>query len=280
VRVWESYKLLTRQVLPVSHEPTGNLAPLIKNWCFLMRALSVLAALLLPASVLAQAGPPGWSLGAGVVVSESAYRGSDDRVIPIPAVRYESESLYLLGLEAGVHLQSSQRWRTELFLSARLDGADDIALVGSRADVERDDGVDLGLRLTYVAGATQIAATAKRDALGVSDGAELGVKVSRLFNVGRSFITPGIGVRFLDSRLANYYYGTLANEVIAGSPFYRPGSATVVEASVTALLPLQSSRWALFSQVTVSRLPGSLSDSPLVDQSTLGSFIAGATYQF
>ena len=246
-----------------------------------MRALLAFACLLLvPTALLAQGGPPGWSLGIGVVASETPYRGSDSRVFPIPAVRYESDTLYLLGLEAGLHLQSSGRWRTDLFLSARLDGADDIRPRSSVTDLERDDAADVGVRVTYLMGATSIATTVKRDALGVSDGSELGLKASRVYRWGRGFITPGIGVRFLDSRLANYYYGTLANEVAAGIPTYRPGSAAIAEVTVTALLPLEGNRWALFSQLGVSRLPSSLSDSPLIDRDTLASFITGATYQF
>lgn len=245
-----------------------------------MRAILAAALLVSPTPLLAQAGPPGWSLGVAVVASESAYRGSDSRIFPIPAIRYESETVYLLGLEAGAHLQASERWRTDLFLSARFDGADDIRPIGSIDDIERDDSADLGLRVSYLAGATTLAATLKRDALGVSDGSELGFEISRLFSVGPSFITPGIGVRLLDSRLANYYYGTLANESALGVPSYRPGSATVAEAVVTGLLPMRNSKWVLFSQISAERLSSTLGDSPLVDQDTLVSVIAGASYPF
>ncbi len=246
-----------------------------------MRNLAfTVALLLLPLTVSAQGGPPGLSLGAGLVLSDSAYRGSGSRFIPIPAVRYESESLYLLGLEAGLHVFTAERWQADVFASGRLDGADDIQLPGIASEVERDDAIDIGGRLTYRSGSTSVAATLKRDALGVSDGAELGIKASRVFAVGRGFITPSLGVRLLNARLADYYFGTLANEVAAGAAIYRPGSASIVEIGVTGLRPLQGGRWALFSQVTFGQLSDQLSDSPLLDSDTTGAVIAGATYQF
>ncbi len=246
-----------------------------------MRRLSLFVAVLSlsPFAAQAQQGPPGWSLGAGLVVSESAYRGSDTRIIPIPALRYESQSLYLLGLEAGFHVASSQLWQTDVFLSGRLDGADDIELSGLAADGERDDGLDVGARLTYRSGALSVSAVVKRDALGVSDGSELGLELSRVFNIGQSLITPSLGVRWLDHRLANYYYGTLVAEQTAGLASYQPGSGAIIDASIIGLRPLQGTRWALFSQISIGELSSDLGDSPLVDSNTVGTFIAGATYQ-
>lgn len=235
---------------------------------------------LTPICVSAQAGPPGWSAGAGLVVSKPAYRGSDTRIIPVPAVRYESARFYLLGLEAGVHLAGNEQWRTDVFLSGRLDGADDIDVIGLANRIERDDSLDLGARVTWRSGPMEVAATLKRDVLGVSDGSELGLKVSRVFSAGQTFLVPSLGVRWLDSAMTGYYFGTFGNEVAAGAPAYRPGSAAIAELGVTLLRPVQGTRWALFSQLTVGRLPGALADSPLVDTDTLGSFIAGATYQF
>ena len=87
-------------------------------------------------------------------------------------------------------------------------------------------------------------------------------------------------MRWLSSNLADYYYGTLASEVSAGAPYYRPGTVILPQLGISVFTPLGHSKWTLFTLFTTNFFPARLSDSPLVDGSTDSTFILGLSYHF
>lgn len=226
--------------------------------------------------------PPRWGLGIGTAVSDSVYAGEGTRVTPSPLITYEGERFFWRGIGGGAHLLRRGGFTIDATLSARMDGIDrddfgrtELAARGVNQALleDRDDALDLGLAAQWRGSFGQLELGVKGDVTGASKGYEASVKYGYPFNVGSTRITPHVGVSHLSKKLANYYYGTLPEEVARGVVNYQPGSAVVPRIGVDVMRPF-AGRWAVIGNVTYKRLPGKLSDSPLVEKDTNGSVSA------
>ncbi|SEN06920.1 outer membrane protein [Duganella sp. CF517] len=221
---------------------------------------------------------PRWGLGVGAAVSDSVYAGEGTRVTPFPLVSYEGERLFWRGISGGAHLLRSGGFTLDATLSARVDGIDrddfgrtELAARGVDRSLleDRDDGADLGLAGGWRGAAGQVEVGVKGDITSASKGYEASLKYGYPVQWGRTKITPNVGVSHLSKKLANYYFGTLPQEVARGLVDYRPGSATVARIGIDVVRPF-AERWVFIGNVSYKRLPGKLADSPLVEKDTDG----------
>lgn len=221
---------------------------------------------------------PRWGLGIGTAVSDTVYAGEGTRVTPFPLVTYEGERFFWRGISGGAHLVQGPAFTLDATLSARIDGIDrddfgmeELARNGiDRALLEdRDDALDLGLASTWRGAAGQLTIGVKGDVTGTSKGFEASVTYGYPFQWGGARITPNIGVSHLSKKLANYYYGTLPEEVARGVRSYQPGSAAIARVGIDVVRPF-ARRWAFIGNVSYRKLPGKLSDSPLLEKDTDG----------
>lgn len=231
------------------------------------------------AAPLAQAPAARWGLGIGAALSDSEYAGEGTRVTPFPLVSYEGPRFYWRGIKGGAHLLQRGGWSLDATLSARVDGVDrddlgvrELAERGvERALLEdRDHGLDLGLAAGWRGAAGQLDLDIKGDITGTSKGVEATLRYGYPLQWGRTTVTPHASVSHLSSKLANYYYGTLAAEVASGVIDYRPGSASVARVGIDVVHPF-AGRWAFIGSLSYKRLPGKLADSPLVDKDADGA---------
>ena len=219
-----------------------------------------------------------WSLGVGAALSDSEYAGEGTRVTPFPLVTYAGERFYWRGIGGGARLLRRGAWSFDATLSARVDGIDRddfgvAELAGRGIDrallEDRDHGLDLGLAAGWRGAAGQVDIGVKGDVTGASKGVETTLRYGYPLQWGGASITPNISVSHLSNKLANYYYGTLAQEAARGVVDYRPGSATVARVGVDVVRPF-AGRWALIGNVSYKRLPGKLADSPLLERDADG----------
>ena len=248
---------------------------------------SLLLTLTAGAASAQNAGPsapeqPRWGLGLGVAVADSVYAGEGTRVRPVPLLTYESDLLFWRGIGGGAHILRSGGLTLDATLSARLDGIErddfgtgELAARGvNRALLEdRDDGIDAGLALQWRGVHGQLEFAVKGDVSSASKGYEASVKYGYPFQLGATRVTPNVGVSHMSKKLANYYFGTLPGEVARGVVHYQPGAATVPRIGVDVVHPF-AGRWAVIGNVSYRRLPGKLSDSPLVERDTNGNVSA------
>lgn len=225
---------------------------------------------------------PRWALGVGTAVSSSVYAGEGTRVVPFPLVSYQGERFFWRGISGGAHLLKSSGFTLDAILSARMDGIDQddfgkVELAERGIDrarlVDRDDGLDLGVAATWRGAMGQLELELKGDVTGASKGYEAGLKYAYPYRWGSTRISPHIGVAHLSKKLANYYYGTLPEEVVRGVVDYKPGSAAVPRIGIDVMHPF-AGRWALIGNVSYKKLPGKISDSPLVEKDTDGTVSA------
>lgn len=91
--------------------------------------------------------------------------------------------------------------------------------VDAALPADRDDGVDAGLAIGWPGRAGRVRLRVVADA---SDGVEASLDYGYPLRWGRSALEPTVGLRWMSSDLAGYYYGTLDSEVARGVPLYRP----------------------------------------------------------
>lgn len=244
-------------------------------------SLSVLLLLSTASGVAAaqeQTQAPRWALGIGTAVSDTVYAGEGTRVTPFPLVAYEGERFFWRGISGGAHLLKNGAFTFDATLSARLDGIDrddfgsaELAQNGiNRALLDdRDDALDLGLAAGWRGAAGQLTIGVKGDVTGTSKGFEASVTYAYPIQWGATRISPSIGVSHYSKKLANYYYGTLPEEVARGVRSYQPGSAAIARIGVDVMRPF-AGRWAFIGNLSYRKLPGKLSDSPLLERDTDG----------
>ncbi|UNB65682.1 MipA/OmpV family protein [Pseudomonas syringae group genomosp. 7] len=249
----------------------------------MIKSSSVLACLFtLPNLVAAQAesqqDAPRLGVGLGVGISDSSYAGEGTNITPLPLIHYESERLFVRGLTGGAHVIRREGFELNVIASLRTDGIDakdfgrkTLARNGINRDLldDRDGGLDMGISASWQGAAGKFELTAKSDVSGASEGYELSAKYGYELVVGRGSLEPTLTVSHLSKNTANYYYGTLKDEVARGVVDYKPGASTIPEIGLTYVHPV-GDRWRFMSSVQYKFLPGDISDSPLLEDAASG----------
>ena len=232
----------------------------------------------------------GWSIGIGVASRGAVYEGESAKSIPFPLIGYEGERFYLQGTSLGYRFVQNDSFTLQAHLSASLNSIDaddfgrkELAARGINRNLlkDRDIGADAGMTASWKTAGGTFEADVRADITNTSGGYQASLDYGFPFPVGNAIITPGVGVSLYSSDLANYYYGTLPDEIKRGVMDYKPGRATVPHAGVTAILPF-ASKWTFISSVNVEFLPNEITDSPLIDKDSdvLPTLFLGVTRSF
>lgn len=226
-----------------------------------------------------QQGPPRWGAGVAAVVSDSPYAGEGTRVVPIPLLTYQGDKFRFQGITASWSLLSGEKYEFAAIAKLRFDGFDvkdlgraDLARNGVdyRLLEDRDMGVDVGLGGKWFGRAGELEVELLADATDTSGGQEASFQYGYPLAWGKGTFSPTIGATWMSKDLANYYFGTLDEEVARGVVDYKPGAATITHVGFTYLRPL-GEKWALMGIARYSQLPDEIKDSPLVDADASGT---------
>ena len=224
-------------------------------------------------------GPLRWGLGVGVMVNDSPYAGEGARVMPVPLVSYHGERFYFEGISAGWKFINSDALELSALVKPRFDGFDvddlgrrELALNGIDRGLleDRDKALDVGLDMKWKGRAGQLDLELLADATDKSGGQEASINYSYSFELGNGVLTPNVGVTWQSKDMANYYYGTLDEEVARGVVDYKPGAITMPYVGVNYYRPL-GEKWSLLGFARYSSLPDEIKDSPLIERDTDGT---------
>lgn len=229
--------------------------------------------------LLAEAKDDRWSLGIAVAARDSPYVGEGTRVRPFPMVTFDGQRFFWRGITGGIHLVQGSVFTLDAVVAGRFDGFDikDLDRAGlarngldARMLEDRDDALDAGLAASWQGRAGELKVSALADVTDTSGGYEIAVDYGYALQWGRTTVVPGAGVRWMSSDLANYYYGTLDEEVSRGAARYEPGSVVVPQVSIGFSHPL-GEKWRVLGGVDYKFLPNELTDSPLLEPDANGS---------
>ena len=244
-----------------------------------------------PAAGHAQDGPPSrWSLGLGQVATDSAYAGEDVRYTPFPLVSYEGERFFFRGVTAGWRFVRTERFTLAGIARVRLDGfdiddlgRDELARNGLDAALleDRDDSLDTGLRAQWRGAAGELELEVLADVTDAGGGFQVELGYEYPYRIGEVRVVPGAGVRWLSDDTANYYYGTLPEEVARGSLRYEPDAVAIPSVGIDFARPFGRS-WVGLASFSYRSLPGEIERSPLIERDRNGetSVLLGVSRSF
>lgn len=218
-------------------------------------------------------------LGPGVVITDKPYKGIDITVTPIPLLKFISGRFYISGAAAGYRLLADEGWTCDVIGKWRSDGydADDSDRLNGMHN--RNQTVDVGGEFTLTGDWGEVWVSAVTDTLGQHDGQEIKLGYAKPFVFDKLTLSPSGGLIWQSNNLANYYYGVRADEAVAGRPAYHVGDSTNWFVGFRAQYQ-PDEKWTLMAGVTYQFLDSKIRKSPIVDDSFVISFLAGAMYKF
>ncbi|MGO1001149.1 MipA/OmpV family protein [Lysobacter sp. CA196] len=234
--------------------------------------------------------PSRWSVGIAAGVRTEVYAGEGNHSRVVPFAGYEGERFYWRGLDAGYHLLKRDGFVLDGFIAGRLDAmdADDFGAAAlARRGIDRnlledrDDSIDAGLAASWRGAAGEVTLALKADIADKSGGYEADLSYNYPFQAGGMLFTPSVGVSVWSKDLANYYYGTLDEEIARGVVSYRPGSVAIPHAGIMLAKPF-AKKWRFIANLSYQVLPDEIQDSPLVEDGTegVGSVFMGLSRNF
>jgi len=234
--------------------------------------------------------PSRWGVGVGAILSDSPYAGEGIRVLPAPLITYHGENFYLKGITAGWIFLRTDSLELSALTKIRLDGfsvrdlgREELAQNGIdyRLLKSRDVALDAGLAINWSGTTGEIEIELLADVTDTSGGQEVSIQYHYPIHLGRGIVKLNLGASWLSEDNANYYYGTLPEEVARGVVHYQPDAVTIPNAGISYFRPL-GDKWALMAAVNYSILPDEIQDSPLIEADTSGviSAVIGITRRF
>lgn len=225
-------------------------------------------------------GPPrGWGLGIGAVASDSPYAGEGTRVMPVPLVSYQGEKFFFQGIRAGWNFIRNDAFEFAAVAQLRFDGFDikdlsrqQLAANGldSRLLEDRDHSLDAGVTAKWSGFAGELELELLTDVTDRSGGQQFSLQYGYPLHFGPTMVTPNVGVTYLSDDTANYYYGTLDEEVARGVMDYKPDAVAIPHIGVN-VMRFFGENWSAFAFLKYSVLPDEITDSPFLEPDSDGS---------
>ena len=257
------------------------------------RRLSALALASALALTAGNAAAGEWRVGGNLLAGNNPYEDGDDWVGLMPTVAYQGERFHAnLGNPGisffrgaanfgglGYSLYSSDNFQFDLIGRLRMMGLDPDEEDEWYGLDERKPGFDAGVSLLWQTAVGEVDLELLTDVSDRSDGQEILVSYAYPITQGQWTIRPEIGVSWQSSDLTDYYFGVDSDEVRAGRAAYE------ADASVTPFAGVQveyavSTQMHVTGGVGVGRFGDEISDSPIVDGSSLAGGYLGLTYTF
>jgi MipA family protein len=220
-----------------------------------------------------------WSVGIGSFSKTSAYADAKGTVTVLPLLGYDNGVVKWQGPTLDVALPVPKPYAFSLHARYQDDGysADDsIALAGMEP---RKASVWLGVAGGARVGPVNLTGQWMADALGNSKGQQLRLGVATLVPAGKWFVSPRLALVWQDAKTVDYYYGVKAHEVTASRKAFSGEAATSVELGVAVVYAFDSQH-AVVADLSTTRLPSGITDSPLVSRSQVHKLRLGYAYRF
>ena len=257
----------------------------------LLYLLLLFACLSIPNAVLADGEDPqeelakaaatetgsGWLLGGGVAVTDPGYVGFSRQVTPLPLIFYHYGRLFFAGISAGYLVSDGGHYRLALVVQPtlnRLKSSDSPQLAGIQS---RQWSLAGGASLETFGGWGRLKLGLFHDLLDRNNGTSANLDYRFPFRTGDWTLSPGIGLRWQDSNLTDYYYGVNPAEARPGRPAYSPASAASPYVSFGVATSM-SAHWQFRGDISYQRFGSAIHNSPIVDRSGSPTLFVGFIY--
>ncbi|XBS69043.1 MipA/OmpV family protein [Acerihabitans sp. KWT182] len=218
-----------------------------------------------------------WGLGAGLAYHQSPYRGYGADFSPLPLLYFEDKWVRFLGttLDAKVG-----KW-DDVAITLRGTYAFGDGYTGSDAPIlngmeKRNAAFWFGPAVAWTTGFGTLSA----EFLTSDDkGQKAGLDFGKSFVFNKFSIEPYIGAHWLSDKYVDYYYGVMSSEARPGRDQYS-GQSTYQLSAGARFGYRFTAHQSLSLDMGVTRLGSGITDSPLVDKTTLPMARFGYLYTF
>jgi outer membrane protein len=217
-----------------------------------------------------------WNAGLAVTANQSPFVGGATAISALPVLIDRSD--FDISGPAWSFNKTPQR---EFYIGAGLDEWDyqrgDSAVLQDMHALNRAINVRAGAAWKLASGSTTV--DVAQDVAGAHKGAQ--AKLRYTYNPGehQAALRPYVEAQWLSSKLTDYYVGVNADEAKAGRPAYKADAALALKAGVKLEKPL-SKRLSLVGGADLTRYGSAITDSPIVDRSTVWGGYAGMAYRW
>lgn len=239
------------------------------------------AALVISSPAVAQNGPP-TSLtiaGIGAGATLEPYRGVDTKARVLPLLIYENEWVSVALPGVGLKLGSTGPVKYRLTGRFGFDGYKAKDSDYLRGMDRRKESLWVGGAAIWDTGMGELSLEVAGDALGNSKGRMISLEYEKRFEFGDLAVTPRLGVRNVDRKYVDYYFGVRPHEVVAGRPMHIGKSGTQTEGGLRFTYATSRNEM-LFLDVSGRLLGSSVEKSPLVERRYQASMFGGWLYRF
>jgi len=251
------------------------------NLTIALKGLSMSMLISLPIlSHVAQASS--FSLGAGALIEQTAYRDYDRQIYPMPIINYQNQYVFVKGPSAGVYAFNTES--DQLYFN--------IAYLPGQFKTSRTDNAALkqldNRKLSFMAGVGyshhakwgSLYANIMTDISGKSHGTLAELAYGYSFQFDKFYIEPKIGVEWQNHKYNDYYFGVSRSESSrSGLNYYSANSGTTPYVAVNAFYNFNQN-WQAFVLARYSRVSHAVKDSPMTSRSATGLIGTGIMYRF
>lgn len=222
-----------------------------------------------------------FGIGGTASVAQRPFIGVDDQTTSLPYFSFSYKRFYVEGTNLGIKIIEKEKYHLDFLVTPRyFEVKESFASDGELNGIGKTNptlfaGVTSQYNTTSATYTVQLLSDLKE-----SDGTELNASISKTFKASKTVtLSPSFALNLQDENLVDHFYGVQADETAVNRPIYKGKSTLNYNASLTSVWNVTSSI-QLIGQIKVDALGKGITDSPIVDEKTITSYVIGTVYRF
>lgn len=222
-----------------------------------------------------------FAIGFTASIAQRPFVGVDDQTTSLLYLSYKYKDFYIEGLDVGYTVFNTKTYNIDLIATPRFYEVEPaFAKNGELNGIDKTKpgyfaGISTQLTSQFAIYTFQILNDVQE-----SKGNEIVLQASKSFNLNKKVtLTPSFGLTYQDANLVDHYYGVQTNEVAAGRPVYAGQSSVNYNATLNISWNL-SKHIQVLGQLKYEVLGDGITNSPIVDETSVSFFTLGAIYRF
>jgi outer membrane protein len=206
------------------------------------------------------------TFGLGLIHSTNIYLNQNDKTIVLPVVNYTHDKFYIKMLEVGYKYNDFLSFLVEPKLTnLKMNGIN-----------ERKSTLQAGFKITYPIEKYKLTFKTLFDTLGVYDGYESSLRLSRTFIHAPFIFIPYISIQYQDKNLSDYYFGINTDESF---DYYKVDDTINTHLGFVSIYNIDK-KYALNLIYNYKKLDKDITNSPIVVKNNTQLTILSLVYKF